>query len=91
MCYDFLREELFVLNTWEIFCLFVFFVGMTFHAKTINHTLAVCYCNQYLTPPAFNSTMISPVVAVKEGMVMKNQTKTKIGVGSVVKSKVGEL
>ena len=27
----------------------------------------------------------------KEGIYMKNQNKTKIGVGSVVKSKVGEL
>ena len=35
--------------------------------------------------------MNSPVVNVKEGMEMKNQTKTKIGVGSVVKAKVGEL
>ena len=35
--------------------------------------------------------MISPVVTVKEGMKMKKQTKTKIGFGSIVKSKVGEL
>ena len=35
--------------------------------------------------------MSSPVVTVKEGMEMKKQTKTKIGVGSVVKAKVGEL
>ena len=35
--------------------------------------------------------MISPVVAVKEEMELKKQTKTKIGVESVVKAKVGEL
>ena len=35
--------------------------------------------------------MSSPVVTVKEGMDMKKQTKTKIGVGYVVKAKVGEL
>ena len=35
--------------------------------------------------------MISPVVTVKEGMEMKKQTKTKIGVGSVVNAKVGDL
>ena len=34
--------------------------------------------------------MISPIVTVKEGMEMKNQTMTKIGVGSIVKAKVGE-
>ena len=35
--------------------------------------------------------MISPVVTIKEGMEMKRQIKTKIGVGSVVKAKFGEL
>ena len=35
--------------------------------------------------------MSSPVVTLKEWMKMTKQTKTKIGVGSVVKAKVGEL
>ena len=35
--------------------------------------------------------MRSPVLTISEGMNMKKQTKTKIGVGSVVKDKVGEL
>ena len=35
--------------------------------------------------------MISHVVNAKEGMEMTKQTKTKIGVGFVVKAKVGEL
>ena len=35
--------------------------------------------------------MSSPAVIIKEWMKVKNQTKTKIGVGSVVKAKVGEL
>ena len=35
--------------------------------------------------------MSSPVVTKKEGMKMTKQTKTKIVVGSIVKSKVGEL
>ena len=35
--------------------------------------------------------MSSPVVTVKEQLEMKKRTKTKIGVGYVVKSKVGEL
>ena len=35
--------------------------------------------------------MISPVVIIKEGVTIKNQTKTEIGVGSIVKAKVGEL
>ena len=44
-----------------------------------------------ICPPPPKSTIISPVVTVKEGMEIKKQTKTKIRVGSVVKSKVGEL
>ena len=35
--------------------------------------------------------MRSPVVTVEEGMKTNNQKKTKIGVGYVVKSKVGYL
>ena len=35
--------------------------------------------------------MSSPAIDVKEGMEMTKQTKTKIGVGSVVKVEVGEL
>ena len=35
--------------------------------------------------------MSSYVVNAKEGMKMTKQTKTKIGVGSVVKANVGEL
>ena len=35
--------------------------------------------------------MSLPVVNDKEGMKMTKQTKTKIGVGSVVKYKVGEF
>ena len=42
-------------------------------------------------PPSPKSTMSSPVVTVQEGMEMNNQTKTKIGVGSVVNTKVGDL
>ena len=34
--------------------------------------------------------MRSPVIKIAEGMKEKNQNKTKIGVGSVVKAKVGE-
>ena len=54
--------------------------------------IAVRYFNCYSPPlPPPKSTMISPVVTVKEGMEIKKQTKTKIGLGSVVKAKVGEL
>ena len=35
--------------------------------------------------------MSSPVVNAKEEMKVTKQTKTEIGVGSVVKAKVGEL
>ena len=42
-------------------------------------------------PPPPKYTMSSPVVTVTWGMDTKKQTKTKIGVGSIVKAKVGEL
>ena len=45
----------------------------------------------FYPPPTPKSTMISPVINDKEGMEMTNQTKTKVGVGSVVKAKDGEL
>ena len=64
---------------------------MTFHTKKIKHALTVRYCNHYSTTTTPKSTMSSPVVTKKEGMKMTKQTKTKIVVGSVVKSKVGEL
>ena len=67
---------------------------MTFHTKT-NQPYTRCLILQLIlaTPPPLNpkSTMRSPVIAVKEGMGMTKQTKTKIGEGSFVKAKVGEL
>ena len=64
---------------------------MTFHTKTqIKHTLDVRYCNRYSTTTTTKSNMNSPVVTFKVGIKMTKQTKTKIGVGSVVKAKVGE-
>ena len=35
--------------------------------------------------------MSSTVVTIEEGLNMKNQNKTKVGVGSVVNTKIGEL
>ena len=35
--------------------------------------------------------MSSPVLTIAEGMKVKKKNKTKIGVGSVVYAKVGEL
>ena len=35
--------------------------------------------------------MSSPVITIAEGVKVKKQNKTKIGVGSVVKTKVGDL
>ena len=90
--YNSLWEELLVLNTRGDFLLVCVFNWNDFsHKKQINHTLAVRYWNRYPLPPPTKSTMISHVVTYKEGMEMKNQTKTKIGLGCVVKSKVGEL
>ena len=74
------------------FFLFVFFVGMTFQKKT-NQPYDICYLLKsiFAPPPSPKSTLSSPIVTVKEGMEIMKQTKTKIGVGSVVKTKVGEL
>ena len=35
--------------------------------------------------------MISYAITITEGMKVKNQNKTKIGVGSVVKANIGEF
>ena len=95
------REEFSVLNArGRIFALvfvFVVVVGMTFHTKRTNQEYTRCSILTSLfyhpPPPLPNpkSTMSSPVVNAKEGMKMTKQTKTKIGVGSVVEAKVGEL
>ena len=42
-------------------------------------------------PPPPKSAMRAPVVTVKKVAEMNKQTKKKIGLGSVLKSKVGEL
>ena len=79
-----------VLNALAVFCLLVFFCWNDFsHTKKINHALAVPYYN--IPPPPYKFDLISPVVTIKEGMETKKQVKMKIGVGSVVKAKVGEL
>ena len=41
--------------------------------------------------PHPKSTMISPVLTVAEGVKVNNENKTKIGVDSVIKEKIGEL
>ena len=63
---------------------------MTFHTQktTVRFLFTTAIAK---SPPSLKSTMISPVVNFKEGMKMKKQTKTKIGFGSVVKAKDGEL
>ena len=73
------------------FCLLLIFCWNDFlHKKQINHTLAICYCNSYrIYHPKLTS--ISPVLIIVEMMKLKNQNKTKIGVGSVVEAKVGDL
>ena len=64
---------------------------MTFHTKklTVHFLFAISIFIYPLPHPKF--IMSSPVVTVKEGVKMKNQAKKKIGVGSVVTVKVGEL
>ena len=43
------------------------------------------------SPPPPKSTMRSPVVKITQEMMEKKRNKTNIGVGSVVKAKVGEM
>ena len=62
---------------------------MTFHTKNKSRIRSLFATAIAIHP--LNYTMSSPVVTIKEGMNMKKQTKKKIGVGSVVKAKVGEL
>ena len=68
--------------------LFLFF-GIHFHTK--NQPYARCSLLQLLNTPLPKSTMSSSVLNIVKGMKMKEQYKTKIGVGYVVKAKVGEL
>ena len=76
-----------------IFRLFMFFCWNDLSHKNKNQAYTRCSLMESLfyhfLPP--NSTMSSPVVNAKEGMKMTKQTKTKIGVGSIVQAKVGEL
>ena len=89
--FNFLREELFLLNTWAIFCWLLFFVGINLHTKT-NQKHAWYWLLQSLTPPPPpKSKMSSPVVKITEWMMGKKSIKTKIGVGSVVKANVREM
>ena len=66
---------------------------MTFHTKTPSSmsSLFATEISILTLPPLPKYTMSSPVVNFKEGMETTKQTKKKIGVGSVVKAKVGEL
>ena len=68
-----------------------FFVGIFLdqfsHKKNVS--LDICYCDSYPLPP-LRSTMISPVVTItKENKNKKREVNTKIGVRSVVKTRVG--
>ena len=55
----------------------VFFWNDFSHNKIINHIRLLFSTAISICPPPHKSTMISPVVRVKEGMEIKNQTKTK--------------
>ena len=78
-----------VINARAIFCLFVFFCWNDF-SHTKNQPYARYSLLQSISPPP-KFTMISSVITVKEGVELKKKTKTKIGVGSIVKAEVGEL
>ena len=62
---------------------------MTLHTKKT--TIRTLFATSITNPPPPKYTATSPVVTVKEGMELKKQIKTNIGVGSVVMAKVGEL
>ena len=69
---------------------FLCFLNDFSHKK--DQPYAQCLLIQLLfLSPSPKSTISSPIVTVKEGKETKKKTKTKIGVGFVVKAKVGEL
>ena len=90
MRYGFLREEFLVLNAWAIVFASVFLLGFLFTQKT-NQPYACCYLLQFLmhNPHQVQHELTCYHNCIKdEG---DKQNKTKIGVGSVIKAKVGEL
>ena len=85
MRYNSLREELLVLNAWALF-----FGWDEFSQKKSNIcSLFATTIAKYIPHP--KSTIISPVLRIAEVKNVNKHNKTKIGVGSVVKTKVGEL
>ena len=63
---------------------------MNFHTKT-KSTIHSMFPTSIYKASQPNSTLISPVLTIAEGMKVMNQYRTKIRTGSVVKVKVGEL
>ena len=79
-----------LINAWAIFGWLLFFLGTTFYKK--KSTENSLFATEIFTPhPHPKSTMRSTVVTISEGMKDKKQTKTKVRVGFVVKSKVGDM
>ena len=80
-------EELFLLNSQVIFCWLLFFVGVVFHTQksTTQSLFATAIDNR---PHQKRTTMSSPFFTIIKEMVENKRSKTKIGVGSVVKAKV---
>ena len=70
------------------FCLFLELIFT--HKINEEHTRHLLL--QFLiSPPPPDSTMSLPVVTIAQEMMMKKRVKTKIGVGSVVKARVGSM
>ena len=89
-----LRERRFSFSTpGQLFIGFVFLLGLLFTQKTnLQHTgyllLQLLIASP---PPPPKSTMSSPGFKISQEMMEKKRIKKQIGVGSVVKAKVGEM
>ena len=88
--YDYLRGDFLVLNAQDLFLAF-FSLEFIFHTKNKStaQLLFDTEISNHLTHP--KSTMISPVVTIAQKIIDKMWIKTKIGVRSDVKAKVGYM
>ena len=80
-----------VLNARAMFCWLLYFVGITFHSKNklTAHLIFATEIDNFPTPNKY--TMRSHVVTIAQEMMEKKRIKKKIGVGYVVKAKVGDM
>ena len=89
-----MREEFSFLDACAVLCCLWFLLELLFTLKTNQQHAGYLLLQSLVTHPPHNphpkSTMSSHVVKIAQEMMEKKRNKTNIGVGSVVKAKVGE-